>query len=251
MAAIVAKVNSGAANGLWTETVILDKAKAFGSSNISTRWPSPSFGARLSRQDTISPSKWAGRPVSKGLRGIRPVSGGIFSQHFVKMCSLDHWERAWVMQEVILGRDIVIWQGDLEIGWSDFSKVWICLMDHAEHMVGNASAGFLGRLKDTPLAPFFEMVKCGRRAKGVKLGELIEICGSLKCSDVRDRIFSLLSMAKDCTQITANYHLSPLQLLLKMVEMRSEFQHDCFLLFQSPAEALGPLHRLRRVDSAN
>ncbi|KAI9695745.1 MAG: hypothetical protein M1820_008417 [Bogoriella megaspora] len=215
MEAIVAKCNVGAEDDIWTETVNMSKMNIVDHQRIDT---------------TLYYSSVEGGGISKSYTGPS-IDYEVLPETSQGMCGLGYWERTWVIQEVVLGHDVVIWQGSLTMPWCDFSKVWGCLENKAEHMAGNASASFLSRLKDTSLAPFMQMVEYGKTNRWGPLDKFIEINCNLKCFDVRDRVFSLLSLAKRNTQITANYHLSPLGLFLKMVKARLEDKHDCFCYF--------------------
>lgn len=115
-----------------------------------------------------------------------------------------YFTRAWIVQEVMQAKDIIIRCGDKEISWYPFIRMLSSqrIFEHrrvAEELISACAAhrSFAHSFaKHRPVAePPNEMASLGSN-QIVPLEELLCVFRGAQCTDVRDRIFSLLSLAK-------------------------------------------------------
>jgi Heterokaryon incompatibility protein (HET) len=124
------------------------------------------------------------------------------------LCSREYWNRLWIIQEVILAADITIYCGTDQLEWVTFSSIWgeldtlISIDSYWREptllQIHRSLAGqLMQRRKDFRLS----------RPRIYPLIDLVDTFHEARCSDNRDKIFGLLSLAQSCCrdQITVDY----------------------------------------------
>jgi hypothetical protein len=101
------------------------------------------------------------------------------------LCRRDYWLRAWIRQEILLAKDI---RGGMSATWDAFG---------VKGMAAN-----LRDIEDIPESRFigdffFHRAKLNNE-KPKTLESLLRKYGMSKFSDLRDRVFALLSLSSDC-----------------------------------------------------
>ena len=132
----------------------------------------------------------------------------------LELCQLDYWTRKWIIQEVVLARNVVICYGTVKIPWLLFS-MWVNTIRGVEKdMIGDPDPyynddnifflnGELRHLKviegcAVGIMSFYMHSKHGGDAFHKKpLEALIPEFQNTCCSDPRDSIYALLSLAND------------------------------------------------------
>lgn len=104
------------------------------------------------------------------------------SQHVTALARLlrrSYWERAWIVQELILGRDITVHCGRETVSWS--------------YLVALASSVWREYFEGTVIDKLFEhklILTQGR----MSLLEILSLYPNRKCQEPRDQVYSLLSL---------------------------------------------------------
>lgn len=123
------------------------------------------------------------------------------------LCQRDYWTRAWIVQEFILGRRIIIHCGTDKMPWHPLG-LFLSLnptRNTAIHDVGTRF--FVERLNFQNELNY---------SHDRTLPDLLEAFAGSACTEPRDRVFSLLSLASDCRgkeQYIVDYNM-PLSSLL-------------------------------------
>lgn len=122
----------------------------------------------------------------------------------------DYWFRAWIIQEVVLAHDIDVHCGSAVVEWGMLVRTCLALQ---------------ASLPDSPAIQLMARREAALQDDQVTHDETLESlirtysrCG---CSDRRDRIFALLSLASDCTfsqGLQPDYRMSRLELLVRVLE---------------------------------
>ena len=137
------------------------------------------------------------------------------------LCSRAYWTRLWVIQEVLLAQDLIIFCGDRTLTWDAFK--YAC--------AGPASVkGFTGlRSSDAVFGPVHSAKMAMSRSQFRELShqralqrprylhQLLEAYGTAECTDVRDRIYGLLGLSRDWSGIKGiniDYSRNELSLLI-------------------------------------
>jgi hypothetical protein len=101
---------------------------------------------------------------------------------------VSYWNRLWIIQEVVLAKDIVLYLGEASATWEDFHR---CCAE---------IDGKVNRLAQTSSRiPFLLNRQRDRNTPHeVPLFDLVLMFGKNLCTDIRDRIFGLHSLAPQC-----------------------------------------------------
>lgn len=121
--------------------------------------------------------------IIANLPHIEPPGDGLRA-----LCRRDYWQRAWIRQEILLAKDIYLYCGGLSVRWDEFG---------VKGMAAN-----IADIEDIPESRFvgdffFHRTKLNDE-KPKTLESLLRKYGMSKCSDLRDRVFALLSLSSDC-----------------------------------------------------
>jgi len=114
-----------------------------------------------------------------------------------------YWDRAWIRQEVLLGKSVKIRWGRKQFSFGEFVAFYACIssghaLDELKRTVtgGPVSPMFVPHGKDTIMKlavdrdPRYEITS--------NLETLLGTYGDANCLDPRDKVYSLLSLASDC-----------------------------------------------------
>lgn len=124
-----------------------------------------------------------------------------------------YWERMWVIQEFTLARDIFLLQGHSRLRWKKLEPklTEIGIVGCAMQRLADVRI----RRGETPFSTASETTSWTR------LEFLISMFQSSKCSDVRDRVYALLSLVQtrpeDWKPLYPDYTISPRQLYYRVL----------------------------------
>jgi hypothetical protein len=107
------------------------------------------------------------------------------------ICSRPYWERAWILQEVMLSGSKILHCGSYSAPWNVFYD----LLKRASEYLRIDQRVY--RLFETPNADSRSLKESLRLRPTLEV--LLEEYGESACTDIRDRIYALLSLAEDCT----------------------------------------------------
>ncbi|KNG86301.1 hypothetical protein ANOM_005935 [Aspergillus nomiae NRRL 13137] len=131
-----------------------------------------------------------------------------FWNNLCKLLERKWFRRIWVVQEIVLARDVIVWCGDQCVPWGHFCDIVSRLFQHAEQYSSDllisrgSSAGSVLRLdklrKDCWVSGEFE-------AK-YQLLSLFEHFQLNEATQRRDKLFALLNLASDnCEELRPDY----------------------------------------------
>jgi len=111
-----------------------------------------------------------------------------FLSVWYRFLDTSYWNRLWIIQEVVLAKDIVLYLGEASATWEDFYR---CCAE---------IDGKVNRLSQTSSRIPFQLNRQRDRNTiyKVPLFDLVLIFGKSLCTDIRDRIFGLHSLAPQC-----------------------------------------------------
>lgn len=135
---------------------------------------------------------------------------------FHALMARSYWTRAWIIQEVILGKEIDLHCGPRVVEWETMVEAYKSL----PHSSGSSSqsqraspARNLMLRRETAMQP-------DRPLQEQTLERLIRVHQHSECADRRDRVFALLSLAVDCASgqgIVADYAMARFELLVQVL----------------------------------
>ncbi|KAJ9616572.1 hypothetical protein H2200_000291 [Cladophialophora chaetospira] len=128
-----------------------------------------------------------------------------------------YWGRQWILQELILAKDVQVLCGQKSASWQDFVAL---VVRHPFNATAAVNPYML--LYDGHLAQTFRRKRllqlCAERESGrsLTLVELLARYGDSECRELHDKVYALLGIATDCqvTQfVRVDYRLSLSELL--------------------------------------
>lgn len=133
------------------------------------------------------------------------------------LCERSYWQRLWVLQELKHGRRKRLMCGETVIKWSSFEN--LILNDHiaiwTERLTRRMAA-----VRSSAAASLAKLIRAKERKS---LWSLIEATQHLRCSELRDKVFAILSIADmGHEEIEVDYTL-PLPKLLNAI-LRNEHE---------------------------
>ncbi|KAH8626752.1 heterokaryon incompatibility [Alternaria alternata] len=116
-----------------------------------------------------------------------------------------YWTRAWIVQEVVLARNVILWLGATSIRFGDMLKI----LDYVFRKDTAVQSSIIFRLGHTWQTDSY---------KDKDLVHLLNNFRDQQCSDVRDRIFSLVSMVTGSGRhLEVNYNTSRAELAAEVL----------------------------------
>lgn len=111
-----------------------------------------------------------------------------------QLCSQEYWQRVWIVQEVVLADRIIIQCGNDTARWTGLENL---IQDYDVMYKPRAALECPNAfLKSLPVK-LHQLRKLHRGSSGCRLGALMSMTKSSKCSDVRDKVYGLLGLAED------------------------------------------------------
>ena len=112
------------------------------------------------------------------------------------LCLQPYWNRAWIIQEILLARSVTIYFGSRKLPWEVFSSLLekISKTTKYEHF---QEVGFAYRISALRSRNAYQNPNVSSKFKRISLEDLLEMFSESKCYYVQDRIFSLLGLAKE------------------------------------------------------
>ncbi|KAJ0426764.1 heterokaryon incompatibility protein-domain-containing protein [Aspergillus carlsbadensis] len=136
-----------------------------------------------------------------------------------------YWTRLWIIQELLLARDVIIFCGSRSMSWSTFER--LPTKDHA-----GGEISYVGQRmgSDSPDGRHFRRLlkelaerKQARKDETNDLLELVRRFSDSRCSDVRDRVYGLLGCSTACgedgrgVQVVADYSTTTEVLFIRLL----------------------------------
>lgn len=113
---------------------------------------------------------------------------------FIRLANNKYWTRTWIIQELLLAKQIHIYWGECHIRFQDFQKVLKAIDPGRTHLA----------------SPIFEKKEGPTRIGPWPLEDLLISYSQSECRDPRDRVFALLGLAyeKQSLHFFPDYRLS-------------------------------------------
>lgn len=129
-----------------------------------------------------------------------------FTASMLSLCNRKYWMRVWIVPEIMHATDIVIHCGTKTVAWSRF----------ANHCLTFAKVPAISQTRAVELI----RLKVSGSILSTDLRSLLEQHGMMKCFDLRDRVYALLSLASDVrgdpTALQPDYVLDNVALAYKV-----------------------------------
>ncbi|KAH7092444.1 heterokaryon incompatibility protein-domain-containing protein [Paraphoma chrysanthemicola] len=160
------------------------------------------------------------------------------TRDIVKSCIFNHeyWSRAWVTQEILLARSVMILVGRESLKFSDL----VGAMTHFDHPD-------LSNFSDCTFAGFADVVQTPGKLRAKTLINLLDQLRDKECEIPRDRIYSLLSLCSDFQHPEVNYDQPSEDLAFDVLKRSDEPLCTCSALLVAHTLCLYEEHQ-RHMD---
>jgi hypothetical protein len=178
---------------------------------------------------------------------------------FRKLCNREYWNRLWVIQEVVLASKIEIHCGTHVLPWEIFARVVL----ESVSQTGQVEQKNIGELAVAKLCrrkAALEHWKVGLELRMVQalsppasLLFLGDMHAQAKCSDARDKVYGLQSLAPQCCQkaIAIDYTCSAFELCRRLLHHEIWQHWGATSAGKGLLQASSRLHRLLLQGASN
>jgi hypothetical protein len=177
---------------------------------------------------------------------IRPFTS------LLKLCQRTYWSRLWILQEMVLGFEIVIQCGIHEISWERLSLLLTAIYVNWETLFGPNKRWYEIHplLKElSTQGPYLINIfqqKFNQNRDGYNtIGNLTTKFRESACQDSRDKIFGILSLSYNCCRqaVCVDYGMSLIQVIVLVLEHQVEHepsgQHRCLIYLRGLLKVVG------------
>lgn len=153
------------------------------------------------------------KPLDRQVDDYRPIWNAQEGKAIRDLCERPYWRRMWIIQEIIHANRLTVWCGSQRLDWPVLDRLYLTMKTLEEKNI-------LARQEfatDILRSPAFVMVWQRAHWKHPetptpRLQTLIEIFQGWKCTDIRDKVYALVSMADQETAVVPDYSRSPQQI---------------------------------------
>ena len=207
---------------------------------------------------------WLGPPYDNSEHAMTTIAGYSSDPHYCEhqilrqtelskaissLCERPYWKRLWVFQELRHAQEIILMCGKKKISWDKFKQLWLVVVDiatrDAMELLKQSLATRMMTLRSKPI--------------DFSLWNLLKETQTLECSNQRDRVYALLSVATAGHEgIEADYDLHPLYLAHRILHIKYNLRRpgslddvllDCRFLEGVFGMDQGTMLRYRRHDA--
>ncbi|CAO2653765.1 Nn.00g031760.m01.CDS01 [Neocucurbitaria sp. VM-36] len=152
---------------------------------------------------------WLGLETGATARAIRelsdirhsnrePANWLYFSQSIRSICEAEYWTRLWIVQEFVLARKVIVWCGMERLRDDCLYWLYHIQLDRSLMPSSSSSNAYRDITKLTVDSPAVVMMACklarSKAPRMMSFTALFQMSERLKCLDVRDRVYALLSL---------------------------------------------------------
>jgi hypothetical protein len=136
-----------------------------------------------------------------------------------ELCSRNYWKRMWIVQEIILARNIVVLCGDQACAWGDFIALNEALEQH--HFTKNSFDS--DRIKRSNANRIIEHYRRWSRfeihesKRRNSIWYLLRRYKDMECTDIRDKIYALMGLANEQIDIDYAQDCTALQVYARVI----------------------------------
>ena len=136
------------------------------------------------------------------------------------LCKGDYWLRIWIVQEFVLAAELTLHCGPDSLPWHSLAFPFTETVEHYELQGKNAYVYDIQRC--VAAVVIYQRIRKETEVTSPPLTELIQTHERMESTDVRDKVYGLLGLAKDIglpeIHITADYSKSALEIYWDFVD---------------------------------
>lgn len=143
----------------------------------------------------------------------RPIWGDRQGQAIRDLFQRPYWRRMWVIQEIIHAKTLTVWCGSQRVDWPVLDQLYLTMktLQEENQLENHPSATEI--LRSPALVMVWQRAHWRHpETPTPKLQTLVETFQGWECTDIRDKIYALVSMADQKTAVLPNYSRTPEQI---------------------------------------
>ena len=189
-------VRSHTKNWLWIDQVCIDQ------SAVDERNHQVGLMAKIYAK-AFEVLIWLGTEADGSGEAMEAIDSGFHStrQHESQVQTLfrrRYWDRLWILQEVLMGQNILVLCGNKSFTWGRLEALFI-----PRGSGGDGLWAYPVRIYNVALSLIEE--KASFEGANRRLGYMLEGFAGLQCGDVRDKVYGLLSLVRSSGAIPVDY----------------------------------------------
>jgi hypothetical protein len=164
----------------------------------------------------------ARRPLEPSGLGFRTIWPDRVGDAICDLCERPYWRRMWIVQEVCHAEDITVWCGSHSFAWSTLEALYLKLkgLEDTSWFAHHRSA--MRVLQSSACVMIWQRAHWRHPDTPVpSLRTLIEVFSTWRCSDVRDKVYALISMADRDTAVVPDYNKTPTDIYHEVADLTS------------------------------
>ena len=168
-------------------------------------WLGPAYSTSELAMTTLNSID--GFSMRRGASSSTSLGEGEVGEALVALVNRPYFMRMWIVQEIILARQIIMYCGYRSVLWSKLSILLDCIKD--PDLFRNVSYETASKINDSLAMDLHQNRKKWQERK-TSLEELLSSYPQSQCRDPRDKVYSLLGIAADCQngELKADYNKS-------------------------------------------
>ena len=128
----------------------------------------------------------------------------------------EYWDRMWIVQEVQSARLVKILCGQKLVPWTAVKEFITTFLD--AYPTPDQFSWQKRCVEMVKVSAATRIARSDVRDRPRTLLELVEAFGDGLCSDIRDRVYSLVGLARDCQNLQIDYSISPKALFFEVMQ---------------------------------
>lgn len=167
----------------------------------------------------------------------------------------EYWERLWVVQEFVLGRNLELWSGSTKMSGQSFTEMVVSQKATERYSYGNGILGYTTAEGLVLYRDLYHLYSSQTSSRKLPSMQLFESFGDSKCADIRDRVYGLLGLVSpqelEQYPIPIDYSQSPFELFEQLWERHlrqiGDFRHSSYGPRESPEEIAKRLRTMLNI----
>lgn len=141
-------------------------------------------------------------------------------ENLMTLSELEYWQRLWIVPEVLAAEKLQILYGRLSLSWSDLG-VLLGYIFTKEDTMNKIQAQQLREIRGSRMAAFVaERLEQTNAVRQYKFQTLLSSYGMNDCSDKRDRVFALITLAGDMEASEIDYNEDAQALCVRIIGLQ-------------------------------
>ncbi|UPK89170.1 hypothetical protein LCI18_000105 [Fusarium solani-melongenae] len=174
--------------------------------------------------------------AAKGTRGLRrrgPGFHAIWPRHVGKalydLCERAYWRRMWIIQEIVHANNITVWCGAKSFRWYVLESLYLTLKTLEETSWFAHHPYAIRVLQSSACTMVWQRAHWRHPdTPSPRLQVLINTFRDWQCTDIRDKVYALVSMASHETAIVPDYSKSTLDVYRAVQDKHDSEKHEFY-----------------------